>query len=639
MTTVREALEKAGLLEGGVIGARVGDRVLDLHSPVPADAGQLQPVKSGDDSPDALAILRHTTAHVMADAVQRLFPGTKVTIGPSVDDGFYYDFDRPEGAFADADLARIEEEMRSVLAEKSPLVREEVSRGEAMKLFAGLGESYKLQLLSAIPEGDAITLYRHGKWTDLCRGPHLPGIGSISVFKLMKVAGAYWRGDERNPMLSRIYGTAFFDKKSLAAHLKRLEEAAKRDHRKLGRDLDLFSFDQDVGGGMVLWHVRGAYVRYRIEEFWRKAHLKNGYELLFSPHVGRDELWTRSGHLEYYKENMFAPMEMEGGSYRMKPMNCPFHISVYRSRRRSYREFPMRWGELGTVYRYERSGQLHGLLRVRSFTQDDAHLFCRMDQMEQEIIDVVRFSMWALGAFGFQDLAIRLATRPPQHIGDEATWDLCEDALRKALDTVGVKYEVDKGGGTFYGPKIDTDVRDVLGRPWQCATVQVDLNLPERFDLTYTAEDGKAHRPLMLHRTLLGSMERFMGVLIEHYAGAFPAWLAPELVVVMNVTDRQESYAIEIADRMKAAGLRARADTRTDKLGAKIRDARNDRVPYQAVVGDREMEAGKVALRGRDEGEMEPMDVGGAVEYLMARAAEPEIPIIVGRRSPRGEQA
>ena len=517
--TVGAALAAAGSLDRDTIAGLVDGEVLDLQTALPAGATPA-PVRPRDE--EALHVLRHSAAHVMADAVQRLFPGTKVTIGPSIETGFYYDFDRPDGAFTEDDLAKIEAEMLRIAGERLPFERRVVTRDEARALFDELGERYKLEILDGIPEGEPVTLYRHGEWVDLCAGPHLPDTSRIRTVKLLATAGAYWRGDERNKMLSRIYGTAFFDKKDLKRHLLALEEAKKRDHRKLGKELELFSVDDEIGGGLVLWHPRGALVRMLIEDHWRKAHLANGYDLLFTPHIGRAHLWQTSGHLENYAESMYAPMEIEGNPYYIKPMNCPFHIGVYRSTLRSYRDLPLRWAELGTVYRHERSGQLHGLLRVRGFTQDDAHLFMRPDQLAGEIRRLLRFTMRLLGDFGFDDLEVRLSTRPEKHIGSLEIWDRAEGALREGLEAEQIDYKLDPGEGTFYGPKIDIKIRDAIGRLWQCSTTQVDFNLPERFDLAYIGEDSKRHRPVMLHRTFLGSMERFFGVLVEHHAGAFP---------------------------------------------------------------------------------------------------------------------
>jgi len=601
--TVEEALKQSGKLAKGVIAGRIGDRILDLHAPVDGPSA-LEPVRDSD--PEALHIIRHSAAHIMADAVQRLFPGTRVTIGPAIDTGFYYDFDPPERPFTDEDLPRIEEEMRRIIASKPRFVRETVTRDEAHRNFDSKGEAFKLEILEGIPENEPVTLYRHGDWVDLCAGPHAPDASWIKAFKLTSTAGAYWRGDERNKMLSRIYGTAFATKKELDGFLERLEEAKKRDHRRLGVDLDLFSLQADtVGGGLVLWHPRGALVRTLVEDFWRRAHLDNGYDLVISPHIGRARLWEISGHLENFTENMYSPMDIEGQAYYLKPMNCPFHISIYKSRLRSYRELPLRWAELGTVYRFERSGQLHGLLRVRGFTQDDAHLFIRNDQLKGEIERMLRFSIGILGAFGFKDLDINLATKPETHfIGDEATWAQAEEALKHGLESQGLAYRIDKGGGAFYGPKIDIKIKDALDRAWQCTTIQLDFNEPERFDISYIGEDGSKHRPVMLHRTLLGSLERFIGVLIEHYAGAFPMWIAPEQVAILTLAERHAPYAGEVLNALQARDLRATLDQSGAKLGAKIREARLRRVPHILIIGDKEEAEHGVSLRTREEGDV-----------------------------------
>jgi len=619
---VRHWLEERGLRAADTVAAAHGSELFDLLT-VRDTGTDLLPVPAA--GPQGLQVIRHTAAHVMADAVQRLFPGTKVTIGPSIADGFYYDFDRPDGAFTEEDLPRIEEKMREIVVADAPFEREEVTRAEAEALFAKLGEPYKLEILRDLPPDAGITLYRHGGWVDLCRGPHAPSTGWVKAFKLTSVAGAYWRGDERNKMLSRIYGTAFFEPKALAEHLARIEEAKKRDHRKLGRELDLFSISEAIGGGLVLWHPKGSFIRRQIEDYWRKQHLAHGYELLFSPHIGRAELWNRSGHLRFYKENMYAPLEIEGNPYILKPMNCPFHIEIFRSRVRSYRELPLRWAELGTVYRFERSGQLHGLLRVRGFTQDDAHLFLRRDQLQEEIRRLIDFSTGMLRAFGFQDYAMVLATQPKDTAGDPVLRDEAVRALRSGLEETGLGFEVEEEGGVFYGPKIDIHIRDALGRSWQCSTIQVDFIQPENFDLTYAAADGKLPRPVMLHRTLLGSMERFFGVLIEHLAGGFPLWLAPVQAAILTVSEKQAAYGREVGAACLACGLRVVVDDGPDKLGAKIREWRNQRVPYLAVVGDREAADKKVAPRSRADGDLGAMPLDAFLARLTAEGEPPKL--------------
>ncbi len=478
---------------------------------------EIEEVVGSEPKLSPLQTLRHSAAHVMADAVKRLFPEAKVTIGPAIETGFYYDFDMPR-PFTEEDLGRIEAEMAKIVEANHRFERVAMTRDEARRLFAGMGEKYKVEILDAIPEGSTITIYRSGEFVDLCRGPHVESTGKIKAFKLLSVAGAYWRGDERNPMLQRIYGTAFPSKKDLEDHLHRLEEAKKRDHRKIGKELDLFSIDETIGGGLVLWHPKGARVRYLAEQFWREEHVSHGYDLVCSPHVSREELWNVSGHTGFYRENMFSGLDVEGQQYLVKPMNCPFHITIFKHGQRSYRELPLRFGELGTVYRYERSGVLHGLMRVRGFTQDDAHLFMRRDQLAGELASTLDFCLYVLKTFGFTDFKLYLATKPPKAIGEPELWVEAEKALFDALKSSGLEYEIDEGGGAFYGPKIDLKLRDAIGREWQCSTIQVDFMLPERFDLNYVGQDGAKHRVVMVHRALFGSLERFFAVLIEHYA-------------------------------------------------------------------------------------------------------------------------
>ncbi len=561
----------------------------------------------------------------MADAVTRLFPGTKVTIGPAIETGFYYDFDPPR-PFTDEDLPAIEAEMQKIIAAGGQFRREEVGRDQAEKLFGGMGETYKLEILSGIAGDAPISLYRHGdsKFVDLCRGPHVGDLSEIKAFKLTSVAGAYWRGDERNPMLSRIYGTAFAAKADLDAHLKMIEEAKKRDHRKLGQQLELFTIDPKIGPGLVLWLPKGGLVRYHIEEFMRRTLLDSGYELVFTPHVSRDELWRISGHLENYKENMFSGLDIEGQTYLVKPMNCPFHCTIFGTRLRSYRELPLRLAELGTVYRYERSGVLGGLLRVRGFTQDDAHLFCRREQQEEELTRTLSLCLRILRAFGFSDYKLFLATRPEKSVGAPELWAESEAALALALEKNGLPFEYDHGGGAFYGPKIDLKLRDAIGREWQCSTIQLDYNLPERFELEYVGPDGQRHRPVMIHRAFFGSVERFFGVLIEHYAGAFPLWLAPVQARVLPVSEeKHRGFADEVVAALKAAGLRAEADYSNEKLGARIRDAQLQKIPYMIVLGDKEVEARTVSPRSRDGKQHEPQKLEDFISRLRQEAQVP----------------
>ena len=567
-----------------------------------------------DHENDPLEKMRHSCAHVMADAVQRLFPDAKITIGPAIEDGFFYDFDYPKG-FTPDDLKKIEAEMAKIIKESLPFECKEISKKEALAFFKKQGENYKLEIINGI-EGDTVTLYTHGKFTDLCKGPHVANTGDIKAFKLLKVSGAYWRGDEKNPMLQRIYGTAFASKKDLDEYLKRLEEAEKRDHRKLGQELELFEINADIGGGLILWLPKGATIRQIIEHFLQKELTAAGYSWVNTPHLGRASLWETSGHLEFFKENMYAPMEVEGQTYYIKPMNCPFHIEIYHSRRRSYRELPVRLAEFGTVYRFERSGVLHGLTRVRGFTQDDAHIFCTPEQVETEINDCFALVLKVLRAFGLTEFKAYVATKPEKAVGRDADWEKATKALKGAVELHKIPYEMDEGGGAFYGPKIDLKIKDALGRFWQLSTIQFDFNLPERFQIGYQAADGQSHRPFMVHRALLGSFERFFGILIEHYAGAFPVWLAPVQAVLLTISDGQSEYAQKVCDQLRRAGFRAEWDGRNEKLGLKIREAQLKKIPYMLVIGDKEMKEEKVAVRGRTEGDLGAMPLDAFVEKL-----------------------
>jgi len=557
------------------------------------------------DSGEGLAIYRHSVSHIMAHAVKDLFPDVKVAIGPSIEDGFYYDFDR-EVPFVPDDLARIEKRMEEIIRADNPFGRRTVSKGEAVQLFKGRNETYKVELIEEIPD-DEVTLYDEGGFTDLCRGPHLPSTGHVKAFKLLSIAGAYWRGNEKNKMLQRIYGTAFASDKELKGYLHFLEEVKKRDHRKIGRDLDLFSIHEEIGPGLILWHPRGALIRKTIEDFWRNEHLRADYQILFTPHIAKLHLWEQSGHWNFYRENMYSPMEIDEVQYEIKPMNCPFHIAVYRSSLRSYREFPVRYAELGTVYRYERSGVLHGLLRVRGFTQDDAHIFCREDQIEEEILRVLDFTLFVLRTFGFEKYDIFLSTRPEKYVGELHHWERATNALKMALETKGLHFEVDPGEGVFYGPKIDIKVKDSLGRLWQCSTIQVDFNNPERFDISYRGADGGEHRPIMIHRALMGSLERFFGILIEHYAGAFPLWLAPVQVSVLTIAERHASFASGLLKYLREHDIRVEANFENEKIGYKIRQSTMAKVPYALIIGDREAETGLIAARKRNGENLEPM--------------------------------
>lgn len=580
-----------------VILARINGELRDLSTPL-IDNCTLEPVFKEDD--DALQVLRHTAAHVLAQAVKELFPEAKLAIGPAIENGFYYDFGYEKG-FTPDDLEKIEARMREIARQAASIVRYDVSIAEARERFKTSGELFKLELLDELEAQGlkSVSLYGQAEFLDLCRGPHLPHTGHVSVFKLTGIAGAYWKGDEKRPMLQRVYGTAFFDKKELNTYLERIEEAKKRDHRRIGKELELFSIDEDVGPGLILWHPRGAMVRKTIEDFWRDEHLRRGYSILYTPHIARRDLWKTSGHLDFYRDSMYAPMEIDEISYQIKPMNCPFHIAIYNAKRRSYREFPLRWCELGTVYRYERTGTLHGLMRVRGFTQDDAHIFCRQDQLQDEIREILDMTLYVLRVFGFDRYDIYLSTRPEKYVGTEENWERATGALQDALKGQGLSYEIDPGEGVFYGPKIDIKIKDCLDRSWQCSTIQVDFNLPERFNVRYVSEDGQPNTPIMIHRALMGSIERFFGVLIEHYAGAFPLWLSPIQVIVLTVTDRAEAWADAVIDRLKKAGYRVEADFRNEKLGKKIRDAQLLKVPYMLVIGDHEVEKGLVSPRTR----------------------------------------
>jgi threonyl-tRNA synthetase len=555
--------------------------------------------------------VRHSTAHVMAQAVLEKFPTAKIAIGPAIEEGFYYDFDLPR-PLTPEDLENLEKRMREIIKSDERFERREVSADEARKIFHD--QSYKIELIDGLESGNldedgnptdektVISTYTQGIFTDLCRGPHVDSTAQIDpqALKLLNVAGAYWRGDEKRPMLQRIYGTVWNNAEELKDYLWRIEEAKKRDHRKIGQELDLFSSNDEIGAGLILWHPKGAKIRKLIENFWSEEHEANDYDFVYTPHIGKAQLWETSGHLGFYKENMYSPVEIDGQQYFLKPMNCPFHLHIYKTSLRSYRDLPLRYAEEGTVYRYERSGVMHGLMRVRGFTQDDAHHFCRPDQMPGEIDFVLSFSLHILRSFGFTEINAYLSTKPEKSVGNPEQWTAAEDALEASLKRAGVVYQVDEGGGAFYGPKIDLKVKDAIGREWQLSTIQFDFNLPERFDLTYIGEDGQPHRPYMVHRALLGSLERFFGVLIEHYAGAFPVWLSPVQAVLIPISDRHNDYAISVAKKLKEKGIRVTVDERSERMNAKIRDAQNQKIPYMLVVGDKEMENGQVALRMRN---------------------------------------
>jgi threonyl-tRNA synthetase len=571
-----------------------------------------------NDNSEHLLKVRHTAAHVMAMAVQKLFPKAQVTIGPWIENGFYYDFDTPD-AFTERDLKRIKKEMIRIIKMKLPLTREEVTRSDARARIAALEETYKLEILDGISE--PITLYHVGdKWWDLCAGPHVEHTGMIGVdtFELETVAGAYWRGDEKNAMLQRIYGTAWETPDQLKEYLRRKEEAKRRDHRMLGAKLDLFSIEEDAGGGLVFWHPKGADIRRTIEDFWKDAHVANGYELLYTPHVANANLWKTSGHLDFYAESMFDQMDVENDKYQLRPMNCPFHCLVYKNGVKSYKDLPLRWAELGTVYRYERSGTLHGLMRVRGFTQDDAHVFCLPDQLSAEIRRVLDLIETILGRFGFVEYEVMLSTRPEKSVGTDAIWERATAALKDALQSKGWAYSVDEGGGAFYGPKIDVKIKDAIGRLWQCSTVQCDFNLPARFDLAYVASDGSRQPPIMVHRAILGSIERFFGILTESYAGEFPLWLAPVQLKLLPVTDDAVEYCKQVAGRAAKSGLKLRVDTSGERLGKMVRNAEMQRIPLMAIVGEKEAQSDSVSIRSRKGGDLGLIPVDEALRKMAA---------------------
>lgn len=606
---------KAALAARAVDGA--GAVMLDLSAPLPEACAELAPVYA--DSPEGLELIRHSAAHVMAAAVKRLFPKARVTIGPAIDSGFYYDFD-VERPFSSEDFPAIEAEMQKIAAAREPFTRETLPRDEAVARFKAMGENYKVEIIEGI-EADTVSLYTCGDFTDLCRGPHVPHTGFTKAAKLMSVAGAYWRGDEKNRMLSRIYGTAFADEKALAAYLKQMEEARRRDHRKLGRELSLFAFQEDVAPGMVFWLPKGMLVRAILEDFWRKEHLKRGYDMVQGPQLLRVETWQRSGHYDHYRENMYFT-QIEDDAYGIKPMNCIAHMLIYRNELRSYRDLPQRYFELGVVHRHEKSGVLHGLLRVRQFTQDDAHIICAPEQLEGEILEVIHLIRDLMHLFDFK-YKVAVSTRPQSSIGTDEAWDLATNALIQAVEKAGLPYEINEGDGAFYGPKIDVRLLDCIGREWQCSTIQVDFTLPERFDLTYVGQDGERHRPVMVHRAIMGSLERFIGVLIEHFAGALPVWLAPEQARLLTVTEAGDEAALKMRDELKALGIRATADTRNEKLGFKVREAQLAKVPFILVVGEKEVQAGGANVRLRNGDNLGLKSVGDIAALIRADAEEP----------------
>ncbi len=614
-------------MKGKVIAAEVDGQPVDLTY-TPKEGDKVFWITA--DSEEGLQILRHSAAHIMAQAVKHLYGNdVKLGVGPAISDGFYYDMLVP-GGISSEDLPKIEEEMRKIVEADLPFERIVVSKDEAREIFKKAGEIFKLEILDEI-EGDEVTLYKQGDFLDLCRGPHVPSTGYVKHFKLLSVSGAYWRGDENREMLTRVYGTAFPTKEALEDYLHRREEAVRRDHRRIGREMDLFSIEEDIGPGLVLWHPRGAIIRKVIEDFWREVHWKRGYDFVYTPHIAKKHLWEISGHWDHYRENMFPPMDVEGQEYLVKPMNCPFHIMIYKSKQRSYRELPLRWAELGTVYRYEKSGVLHGLLRVRGFTQDDAHIFCTPDQIEDEIKGVLELALFMFKTFGFDEYDIELSVRDERkkdkYVGEEEVWQKAEAALVKALEDMGIEYKRMEGEAKFYGPAIDIKLKDAIGRTWQAATIQLDFNLPRRFGMKYIGPDGKEHEPVMIHRALLGSFERFFGTLIEHYAGAFPTWLHPEQVIVIPITDDQVEYARKVHQVLRDEMIRSVLDLHTgEKLGARIRRAQKMQIPYMLVIGKREVEAGAVAVRHRRKGDLGQMGLeefkAKILEEIRTRARE-----------------
>lgn len=559
------------------------------------------------DDPEGKHTYWHSSSHLMAHAIKELYPEAKFGVGPAIENGFYYDFDI-DTKLTDEDLEKIESKMKEITERDTSFNRRVLSKNEALNFFKD--DQYKIELISDFDDQkDIISIYGEGDFTDLCTGPHLPSTGKIKYFKLLSVSGSYWRGDEKNKQLQRIYGISFPKKKMLDDYLELLEEAKKRDHRKLGKQLDLFSVQEESGPGLIYWHPKGARIRHEIENFWRQAHYENGYELLYSPHIGKSWLWKTSGHLENYNENMYSPMDIDEQEYFIKPMNCPFHIMMYKDSLKSYRDLPLRWAELGTVYRYEKSGVLHGLLRVRGFTQDDAHIFCTEEQIESEIIEVIKFSLYMWKSFGFEDLKFYVSTKPEKAVGEDRLWEKAVHVLKKALDVQNLKYEMDEGGGAFYGPKIDIKIKDALNREWQMSTIQFDFNLPERFGMTYVGEDGKEHRPFMVHRALLGSLERFMGVLIEHYGGYFPLWLAPQQISVIPVSQNFYEYGEKVTQDLKKHGIRVELDKRSEKVGYKIREAETNKIPYMIIVGEKEMGSGAISVRQHKKGDIGSFEI------------------------------
>ena len=608
--------EIGGRLKKEALAVKINDVVYDLNRPLSED-GRIEFLTF--DSREGKEVFWHSSAHIMAHAVKEVFPQAKFAFGPPVEEGFYYDIGLEQSITPD-DLEKIEAKMQEIVKSGRPFERQELSVNEALKLFKERNEDFKVEQIERL--GEPPSVYKEGDFLDLCRGPHVPSTAFVKYFKLLSIAGAYWLGDEKNPMLQRIYGISFPKKSQLEDYLHRLEEAKKRDHRRLGKELDLFSIQEETGPGLVLWHPKGAFIRYKIEEFWKERHLVGGYEFVNSPHIARKNLWSTSGHLDFFSENMYSPMEVDEQEYLVKPMNCPFHLLIYKSKTRSYRDLPYRWAELGTVYRYERSGVLHGLMRVRGFTQDDAHIFCRPDQLDDEVMRLIGFSTGMLSAFGFDDIDVYLSTRPQKYVGSLENWERATEALKNGLEKANVAYEIDPGEGVFYGPKIDIKIRDSIGRSWQCSTIQVDFNEPQRFEISYIGQDGEKHQPIMIHRALLGSLERFFGVLIEHYAGAFPLWLAPVQVHVIPITDKQREHAQKIHEQLVKNNIRSVLDDRSEKVGYKIREAETQKIPYMLIIGDKEIESNTVSVRKRREGDQGSFELGAFIQMIRDKANE-----------------
>ncbi len=616
-TTALDILKEiGGRLKKEALAVKINDHLYDLSQPL-TEGGTIEFITF--DSKEGKEIFWHSSAHIMAHAVKEVFPQAKFAFGPPVEEGFYYDIGLEQSITPD-DLEKIEAKMLEIVKSGRPFERMELSVDEALKLFKERNEDFKVEQIERL--GEPPSVYKEGGFIDLCRGPHLPSTAFVKYFKLLSIAGAYWLGDEKNPMLQRIYGISFPKKQKLEDYLHRLEEAKKRDHRRLGRELDLFSIQEETGPGLVLWHPKGAFIRHKIEEFWKERHLADGYDFVNSPHIARKSLWNTSGHLDFFSENMYSPMEVDEQEYLVKPMNCPFHLLIYKSKTRSYRDLPYRWAELGTVYRYERSGVLHGLMRVRGFTQDDAHIFCRPDQLDDEVMRLIEFSTGMLSAFGFDDIDVYLSTRPEKYVGALENWERATEALRNGLEKAGVAYEIDPGEGGFYGPKIDIKIRDSIGRSWQCSTIQVDFNEPERFDISYIGRDGEKHQPIMIHRALLGSLERFFGVLIEHYAGAFPVWLAPVQVHVIPITDKQHEHAHHVHEKLVQNNIRSVLDDRSEKVGYKIREAETQKIPYMLILGDKEIESNTVSVRKRREGDQGSFELSAFIQMIRDKANE-----------------